>query len=171
MPCVFKLIGEADAEALSARFPLVRQRAYHSYSGIGPLTPNPDVTVETQVSRLPFALLAAQGHERNWVSRLVINAGAFAAVYRQGGQPVSACLAFAIDGPLFEIGGVYTLPEARGRGLARKTVATALAELCRRQRLARYQVEETNHASIRLAQSLGLRRYQVLTHYTAAATA
>ena len=44
-------------------------------------------------------------------------------------------------------------------------VAAALGELARRGLLARYQVHEDNIASIRLAESLGMKPLLRLTHY------
>jgi hypothetical protein len=44
-------------------------------------------------------------------------------------------------------------------------VRTALAELQRRKLVARYQVNEDNLPSIRLATSVGLRQFLQLTHF------
>jgi RimJ/RimL family protein N-acetyltransferase len=86
-------------------------------------------------------------------------------VVREQGDVLAACFAFEIDDPLWEIGGVYTKPAHRGRGLAKRVVQAALAELRRLERLPRYQVSEDNGASIGVADSLGMQRFLTLTHY------
>ena len=57
---------------------------------------------------------------------------------------------------IHEIGGLHTLPQARRQGLARRLVETALATLAAAGEMPRYQVDEANHASIALAQAIGL---------------
>jgi RimJ/RimL family protein N-acetyltransferase len=81
------------------------------------------------------------------------------------GKSLSACFAFEIDGRVWEIGGVYTRPEERGKRLAFRVVHSALGEVSRRGRIPRYQVAEENAASIRLAEALGMTRCLTLTHY------
>jgi ribosomal protein S18 acetylase RimI-like enzyme len=53
----------------------------------------------------------------------------------------------------------------RGLGLASRVVRSAMAELQRRRLVPRYQVNEDNLPSIRLATSVGLRQFLQLTHF------
>ena len=55
-----------------------------------------------------------------------------------------------------EIAAVFTAPEARGRGLATAVVAAIRADIHGRGRFARYLVRRNNHASVRIANRLGM---------------
>jgi RimJ/RimL family protein N-acetyltransferase len=165
---VFKLANEADRLVVAEEFPLERRTAFLSYTATAIPPPDARADIETTTAAAPFELLAAQGHSAAWLGPLIESGRAFISVLKDGPRPLSACFAFEIDGPVWEVGGVYTRPEERGRGLAYRVVHTALAELQRRGHVARYQVAEENTASIRLAESLGMRRYLTLTHYLSA---
>ena len=85
----------------------------------------------------------------------------------EGDAPVSACFVYPNYRRVWEIAGVHTRPQARGRGHARRVVCAALHDLAGEGRLPRYNVLDTNVPSIRLAESLGLRPASTLTHYFA----
>ncbi|POR48906.1 GNAT family N-acetyltransferase [Bosea psychrotolerans] len=165
---VFKLANEADRSVVAAEFPLERRTAFLSYTATIMPALDTGADIETTTAKTPFEILAAQGHSAEWLGPLIASGRAFICVLRAGSRPLSACFAFQIDGPVWEVGGVYTQPAERGKGLAYRIVHTALAELQRRGHVARYQVSEENTASIRLAESLGMKRYLTLTHYLSA---
>ena len=73
--------------------------------------------------------------------------------------PRSVCFAFKNHGRIWEVGGVVTPVQYRGQGLAAKVVRSSLAELQRRRLVPRYQVNEDNLPSLRLAASVGLRQF------------
>ncbi|GAB4169074.1 MAG: hypothetical protein Fur005_30500 [Roseiflexaceae bacterium] len=77
----------------------------------------------------------------------------------------SACFAVAIAPGIWEIGGLWTDPSQRRLGLARRVTITALAELARRGVRPRYQAHESNHASLCLAESVGLVPCVLAEHY------
>jgi hypothetical protein len=52
-----------------------------------------------------------------------------------------------------------------GRSKHTPVVRTALAEIARRGFVPRYQVEESNVASIALARAIGLEPFWTITHY------
>ena len=81
--------------------------------------------------------------------------------------PVAACFAYPNYGNVCEIAGVYTIPSERRNGYARQLVETALHALAHRPYIPRYQVQEDNHASIGLAESIGLRRFVTMEHWLA----
>ena len=56
---------------------------------------------------------------------------------------------------------------ARRKGYARLLVECALHTLALRQCIPRYQVHEDNHASIRLAETIGLRWFVTMEHWSA----
>jgi RimJ/RimL family protein N-acetyltransferase len=168
VPCgetlVFKLESEADRRVVAAAFPLERRMAFHSYTASGPVAAEDGIHIGCG-QEAPFELFAAQGHDAGWLAPLLREGLAFTSVIARDGQALSACLAFRIDSAVWEVGGVYTRPAHRGRGLAARVVRGALAELARRRLAPRYQVADDNLASIHLAEALGMNRFLTITHY------
>ncbi len=162
---VFRLPGEADRAVVAERFALERRNAFLSFTGAGSGGQIDGATIGTDAAAAPYALFAQQDHEEAWIAPMLQAGRAFTSVVRDGGTPVAACFAYEIDTAIWEIGGVYCLPEHRGRGHARRAVQAALGELARRGRLSRYQAAEANTPSIRLARSLGMTQFLTLTHF------
>lgn len=162
---VFKLSREADLAPIAAQFPVERRTAFVSFSSAARFHPDPGVRVTSQPGDAAFRLFAEQGHERSWLE-LILRAGkAFACVAGDDGETPSACIAFENYGSVWEVGGVVTAPAQRRKGYAARVVGTALAELSARRLAPRYQVEEHNTASIRLAQAIGLVPFLTIVHY------
>lgn len=161
---VFRTAAAADRAVLAERFALTRRDAFLSFTRGGDVSDAAGIATSTDPATAPYELFAQQGHDPGWLGALLRSGRAFHASIREDGAAVSACFGFAIDGPLWEIGGVYTQPGHRGRGLARRVVGAALGELQRRGLIPRYQVAEANAASIGVARSLGMTRFQTLTH-------
>lgn len=84
------------------------------------------------------------------------------------GMVVACCFVQAIGGQIWEIGGLFTQPSYRRRGLASALVETALHVLAQRDVLARYQVHEQNLASRQLAEAIGLRQFVIVEHWVGA---
>lgn len=168
VPTVFKLYREEHRRAAEAAFSLRRATAYVSFAcdGVSGAT-DPAVVVERAVNPPLLPLWAQNGYDDRAVGRFFAR-GAFSCTRYEGGAPASTCLAFPIghDG-LWEVGAVRTTPGHRGKGYAREVVRAALAELLRQGRTIRYQTEEGNMPSIRLAESAGLREALRLVHYVA----
>ncbi|KFG66585.1 GNAT family N-acetyltransferase [Microvirga sp. BSC39] len=162
---VFKLTDEADRLVVAEEFPLKRQTAYHSYTASAFAAAAPGADVEFALSDSLSRMFAAQDHDPEWLGCLIDSGRAFVSAVKEDGQALSACFAFQIDGAIWEIGGVYTVPARRGEGLGSRAVRTALAELARRACVPRYHVAEDNAASIKLAETLGMTRFLTLTHY------
>ena len=123
------------------------------------------LSLATTASEAAFHLFAAQGHAKDWLCSLLSSGRAFVCALEEDGEPRSLCFAFENYQKVWEIGGVLTPPEHRGRGLAARVVRTALNELQRRALIPRYQVSEDNLPSIRLATSIGLREFLRISHY------
>jgi len=66
---------------------------------------------------------------------------------------------------VWEVAGVHTHDRARRKGYARRVVRTALWHILREGHIPRYHVEGVNHASIHLAEGLGLQPCLHFTHY------
>jgi len=163
---LFRTGSDADRDALAERFTLNRRNAFLSFTHADPPMAGADVELSSDVVAAPYELFAEQGHDEAWLAPLLRGGRAVHAVIQEAGAPVAACFAFEIDTGLWEIGGLFTRPSHRGRGLARRVVLAALGELRRRGLTPRYQVAEANTPSINLALSLGMIEFQTLTHFT-----
>lgn len=166
---VFKLARDADRAALAGMVETTRRTAFHSFTAAARYERDPAVRVTRQPRDDDYALLAMQGHDRSVLAPMLAAGEAFVCAIDDPdtGETAAVCCAFVNHGPVHEIGGVFTRPERRGEGLAPRVVATALAVLRENGHLARYNVEETNPASLRLAARLGLRPFLTLTHHAA----
>lgn len=159
----FRLATEADRAVVAETFALERRNAFLSFTGPGP--GGSDAAIEADPETAPYDLFAEQDHDPAWVDGLIRAGRAFTSTIRESGGAIAACFAFELDTAIWEVGGVYTRLEHRGRRLAYRAVAAALSELARRGLISRYQVGETNGPSIGLARSLGMRQFLTLTHY------
>lgn len=162
---VFKLSREADLAPVAARFAVARRTAFVSFTSTGGCEADPGVRLTAQPGDAACEMFEEQGHARAWLEPLLGTGSAFACVLEDGAETLSACFAFENFGPVWEVGGVVTAPSQRRRGFAARVVRSALAELAVRGLAPRYQVEERNAASIRLAQALGLVPFLTIVHY------
>jgi RimJ/RimL family protein N-acetyltransferase len=167
VPLVFKLLNDADRQAVAEQFALRRAMAFISYttpagrhfatSGI--------VRVSEDIDEQCFALYAAQGHSREDMASYFTAGTALAFTIYRDTRPIAACFAYPNFGSVYEIAGVYTIPSARQKGYAQLLVESALHTLALRQSIPRYQVHEDNIASIQLAEKIGLRRFVTMEHW------
>jgi RimJ/RimL family protein N-acetyltransferase len=161
----FRLPSEADRAVFAERFALERRNAFLSFTGVGTAGGEGDAVVGTDAMDAPYELFEQQEHERAWIAPMLQAGRAFTSVVRDGATTIAACFAYELDTAIWEVGGVFCLPDHRGRGHARRAVQAALTELARRRLVSRYQVGEANAPSIRLATALGMKQFLTLTHY------
>ena len=163
---VFKLTSDADHDAVSSVFPrLQRTTAVLSFTGGPDFAADDSVRTTTAPPEAVFTYFESQKHGRDWLQPMLQSNRAFVCVTGTDEQPNAVCFAFENYRKVWEIGGLYTPPEARGRGYAARVVRTALAELGIRGLMPRYQVHDDNVPSIRLAESIGLTRFLEITHF------
>jgi predicted GNAT family acetyltransferase len=164
---VFKLCSGVDRDIVAKLFPISRATSFLSFTGDGPaaFVADEKVSITNSASDAMLGLFEPQGHPREWLRPLLSSGRAFTCVLEEDGAPLSACLAFENHRQIWEVGGVVTPTPHRGQGFAARVMRTALAELQRRELVARYQVNEDNLPSIRLATSVGLRQFLQLTHF------
>ena len=164
---VFKLASDGDRDVVAERFAISRATSFLSFTGDERVifAADGEVSVSTSASESALRLLESQGHPRDWLRPLLASGCAFVCALDHDGEPRSVCIAFENYRQVWEVGGVVTPPQHRGQGFAARVVRRALAELQRRQLVARYQVNEDNLPSIRLARSVGLRQFLQLTHF------
>lgn len=97
---------------------------------------------------------------RDWEIRLrmlrLVEAGA-AALARWEGKPAAKAEMEAVTPRADELGGVYTLPRFRRRGLAAAVCSLLCSRSLSRGKVVRLEAREDNHAAISLYRSLGFR--------------
>lgn len=164
---VFKLSSDADRDVVAEHFPLSRATSFLSFTAGESVdfVTDDETSITNSASGAMLDLFEAQAHSREWLCPLLSSGHAFACVLEQDREPRSVCLAFQNHRQVWEVGGVVTPMRYRGQGLASRVVRSALAELQRRGLVPRYQVNEDNLPSIRLATSIGLRQFLQLTHF------
>lgn len=163
---VFKLSSEHDHAVVAGEFaPLQRTTSVLSFTAASSYGPDARVRVSTTPTDAMYAAFGSQKHDKAWLEPLLQSGRAFTCAIERDGAPLSVCFAFENHKRIWEIGGVCTPADARGRGYASSVVRTALAELAGRGLVARYQVHDDNVPSIRLAEAIGLRRFLEITHF------
>ncbi|MBY0317788.1 MAG: GNAT family N-acetyltransferase [Reyranella sp.] len=166
-PVVFKLASDADRNVVAEHFSISRTTSFLSFTfGERPdFVADESVSITTSASDAMLDLFESQGHSRQWLCPRLSSGLAFTCVLERDREPRSVCLAFQNHRQIWEVGGVVTPAQHRGQGLASRVVRTSLSELQRRGLVPRYQANERNLPSIRLATSIGLRRFLQLTHF------
>lgn len=166
---IFKLSSDADRDVVAQAFAIQRVTSVLSFTSGAAFTRDEQAEVTPTPDDDAYHFFAAQDHSRAWLDPLLESGRAFACILRSEGRTLAACFAFENYDRVWEIGGVYTPPDLRGRGFAGKVVRAAITELRKRDLIPRYQVQEDNAPSIRLAESIGLQLFLTTTHFLRAA--
>lgn len=163
---VFKLQDEYSVLALSEYYPLNKTRCFYSYSTAAAhsFAEDRDTVLSEQPDERLYPLWAANGYSSDEIGQYFAE-GAFSVSLFEGEFPLSTCFVFRNEEQIWEIGGVHTVEQARNKGLAKRVVRTALFHTLHRGFIPRYQVQDNNIPSIRLAESLGLPLVVKLTHW------
>lgn len=163
---VFKLTDPIIRAVIEQAFQLTRVTAYISYTTRAGQTfaPAAQVRVASHLDEGCLDLFVAQGHTRNEVEQAFARADTLLFTVEQP-DPVAICFTYQNFAHIYEIGGLYTVPQARRQGYARSLVETALYTLNRQQLIPRYVVEETNLPSMRLAEMLRLQPFVMMEHW------
>jgi RimJ/RimL family protein N-acetyltransferase len=162
---VFKVARASDGNAIASRFAVRQTAEFWSFTSEASFVRDAGVHLTRAPGDAALDLFAAQGHARSWLEPLLDTGSAFACIVGPIAQPHAVCFAFENYRHIWEIGGVVTPPEHRGRGFASRVVRTALAELASQDLTPRYQVDRNNLPSIRLAESVGLQRFLAIAHF------
>jgi ribosomal protein S18 acetylase RimI-like enzyme len=164
---LFKLMDPRHHAAAAAHFSLERANAFVSFTApLGrALAPADGVTVSGTLDSACLDLYVAMGHSREELKNHFASGQALSFTWYEKDKPLASCFSFPNYGRIHEIAGVYSDPGHRRRGLARRVVETALHHLGHAGRLARYQAQEDNRASILLAESIGLRHVVTYVHW------
>jgi RimJ/RimL family protein N-acetyltransferase len=158
---VLKLQSQRDVLEAQRIFRSRRVTAFESFTDISAFQADPAVRVTLEPNQAMLELYAAGSHQRAWLEPL-LNAGqAFCCEFEDSR---SVCFAFENFAKIWEVGGVYTPETQRGHGFAARVVSACVAELQARGLRARYQVQESNAASIAVARRIGLKHFLTITH-------
>ena len=164
-PLVFKLVDAVTKDVVLQAFPSQRMAAYVSYTTREQrFSLHPSVVTSAALDERTLACYQANGYTPGEMEGF-FKQGALSFTIYVGAQPLSTCFTFKNYDKIWEIGGVYTAPAQRRKGLARLVVEAALCAVLSRGYIPRYQVAETNAPSIRLAETLGLTKFVVAEHY------
>jgi GNAT superfamily N-acetyltransferase len=164
---VFKVAGELERDAVLRRLPAQRTTAFISYTADTNTRTirHANVVVTDAPNRQILAIFADHGHDPDSLWQACHSGEGLVFTCAVDNVVAAACFVLAIGDGIWEIGGLFTQPDYRRRGLAMALVETALHELAQRGVLARYQVHERNQASIRLAEAVGLRQFVIVEHW------
>jgi len=161
---VFKLVDDLSKTAVVKVFSVKRMTAFISYTTHkSKFSPDPEVVVSTELDERLLPCYQANGYTLPELTYFFRQGALSFSLY--AGDPLATCLVFKNYGQIWEIGGVYTDPACRRQGLAKRVVSTAINTLLNQGKIPRYQVVETNEASLRLAENLGLERFVTTEHY------
>jgi GNAT superfamily N-acetyltransferase len=162
---VFKLVDDMTKDAVLRAFPCQRMAAFVSYTaGEQHFRPHPSVVTSAALDERVLPCYQANGYTPGELEGFFKH-GALSFTIYDGAQPLSTCFTFKNYDKVWEIGGVYTDPAQRRKGLARLVVETALYTVLSRGHVPRYQAAETNIPSIHLAETSGLTKFVVAEHY------
>lgn len=164
---VFKLVDELSKQAVLKTFPVRRVTAFVSYTLREAAFPlDSQVTVSAELDPRLLPCYQSNGYTRPELERSFSQGSLSFSLFSEDTEtPLSTCFVFKNYGPIWEIGGVYTDPAYRRQGLARRVVASAAHELISTERIPRYQVKETNLASLAVAEALGMQRFVTTEHF------
>jgi GNAT superfamily N-acetyltransferase len=163
----WKMPSEYEHTIVQQYYPLTRTLAYLSYR-IKPqqhFAPIADIVIREHADQACLDLYAQQGHDPDEVREMFEQGHAFSCSKYQGDKPVCSSYIHQNYQNIWEVGGLYTIPEARRQGFAKQVVQTALAEIQHRGLTARYVAHESNVASQQLARELGLEQFLTISHY------
>jgi len=166
---VFKLTNPWDFPVLSQRFSLGRITSFLSYTSSRhtQLKPVDNILVNETLDPKCLELYRAQGYDTTEISSLFRSDQAISFTRYHSGEPITTCYAFCNYKSVWEIAGVYTIPEERYKGHGKDIVVAAMRTLLRRGFLPRFQAAEENIPSVALAETLGLEHFLTATHYRA----
>ena len=164
-PLVFKVQRAEYKTILESQFPLVRKKAFYTFTceHLLEIPHQGNVAVHDTIDDHVLPLWMENGYSLREIQNYFAKGAKAYALYCHG-SPISTCLAFMNYRNIWEVGAVHTIAEYRRKGYAKIVVSAAIDDLLRRGCLPRYQVEETNTNSIRLAESLGLKKVVTLEH-------
>jgi GNAT superfamily N-acetyltransferase len=165
---VFKCMDAAVVDALCSFGAVTRATSFISFTGAanGPCGPKHAVqTAHEPAEPLLEVLAHGGGYAREEVLSFFREADGRGYWIGNAVAPQAVCMSFALQDDIYEIAALYTRPEFRRQGFALSLVSAACNDLRERNRSLRYQAQEDNEPSIRLARRLGLNEFLCVAHW------
>ena len=165
---IFKLVQDADAALIEARFVGARVRVFLNFTSAdaAACSPDPDVVVSTQLHGGLVEAFGRNGYTPAELARFFADGGKAFSI-TEGGQLVSVDMIYRNFAHIWGIAALFTHPSARRQGYAARIVRTALHTLHQLGYTPRYVVDAANTPSIKLAETAGLKRFLTVIHYAA----
>lgn len=165
---VFKVVQDTDEALIAARFVGARVRVFLNFTSTdaAAFRPDPDVMFSTQLNVELMEAFGRNGYTPAELARFFADGGQALAI-TEGGHPVSVGMIYRNFENIWEIAALFTPPSARRKGYAARIVRTALHTLQQRGYTPRYVVDGANTPSIKLAETVGLKRFLTVIHYAA----
>ncbi len=123
-----------------------------------------DVVISSNLDEQCTRLYLKNGYTQEELHKFFRDGAKSFSIY-EADEVVCSCLIYRNFGSIWEIGGVHTIESARRKGYARRVVQASLQEILKQGWRPRYQVDQKNIGSIRLAESLGLVPCLYFEHY------
>ena len=166
---MFAIADSNIATAISATTPLTKLRSYISYTGD---TLTDKINTDTVKLSHTFSpecseLFKANNYSQQELDTFASWGGKTFSITTEDGIIASACFIFPNFGDIWEIAGVHTLDSQRRRGFAKQIILKAAAYILSQDKIIRYQTEDKNLVSQKLAESIGLHKFLELSHYAA----
>ena len=165
---VFKVTSRLSRALVSTLAQARRVQTFVCYStdrkGLTNGTKVSGIGEQTTVDEDTVRLFNETGYTREELEALIARGGSWFGLFH-GKSCLSVCLAYPTGADLWEIGGVYTSPEKRGKGYAKALVQHAVQALLERERRPRYVYRSDNAASQAVARAVGLTYANSIEHY------
>lgn len=167
IPLIFKFINPQDKAVVAEKYSLKPVASYLSYTcpKTAKFISSSHVVVSKTLDQQLFPLFRENGYGAEEIEGYFHAGRGIAFTIYEMNQPVSVCMAYQNYDTVWEIAGLYTLPQTRRQGHGKQIVATALHTLLAKGYISRYQMIDTNLASKALAESLGLQLFLTTDHY------
>jgi hypothetical protein len=163
---VLRLNEPLDLSGLEKRYQINRGFTYLSYSGtvLPKAPPAKAAPPQSELTPDAIALFKQNDYTENEL-RGYFTHGARWFGYIEDGVIKSICFVYQDYGKYREIAGVRTVDSERRKGYAKIVVYSALNYLLENGLVPRYVTELKNTNSIRLAESLGMKRFLRIEHF------
>lgn len=165
---VFKVTSRLSQALVSTLAQARRVQTFVCYSTIRKGMKNgrkvSEIEEQTTIDEDTVRLFHETGYTREELEALVGRGGSWFGFFR-GESCLSSCLVYPTGADVWEIGGVYTSAENRGKGYAKALVQRAVQALLERGRRPRYVFRSDNAASQSVARAVGLTYTNSIEHY------
>ena len=164
---ILKFTSAADSAVFKQHLPLQRYTGFLNYSC--PMdkqfAPANEVVISKQLDKRLLPLFHQNGYQSSEIESYFAMGNIMSFTIFENDEPVSTCLAYKNNGPVWEIGMVYTAQKARRNGYGKIVVETAVSTLLAHNHIPRYQMDEKNLPSKALAERIGLQWFMTTEHY------